>query len=270
MVICFYADLYWILNFTMNLFLLYITAWWLHEPANNRRWVLSAAVCAIFPVIVTYINNCGLKVPGLISSASELALLLWWAYRPGSIREFFNCIVSFIVFSALAAGMVFMLKGVSAKSGILPEMEGNQKFSLFFLLVSVFMLFIIFRFLRASIARQDLKRRSVVNATLVHNGMKKEIKALYDTGNHLVSPYTGEPVAVISKDLSDCIGLPGNHAPLLIPYHSIGGCGLLEAYRLDILQFQDGSSRKGFLAAVSDNICTDKEIQMILTSSGKP
>ena len=87
MVICFYADLYWILNFTMNLFLLYITAWWLHEPANNRRWVLSAAVCAIFPVIVTYINNCGLKVPGLISSASELALLVWWAYRPGSIRE---------------------------------------------------------------------------------------------------------------------------------------------------------------------------------------
>jgi len=111
-----------------------------------------------------------------------------------------------------------------------------------------------------------MEQRSVVSAVLVHNGRKKNIKALYDTGNHLVSPYTGEPVAVISKELSEWAGLPGKIPPLLVPYHSIGGDGLLETYRLDALFIQDGRVVKNFLAAASNNICTDRDIQMILNN----
>ncbi len=256
MAVCFYADLYFILNFIMNWFLLYITAWWIHEPVHNKRWALLSAVCAIFSVVVTYLADCGFKIPKTFFAMTELVFLTWQAYRPENFRKFFTGFVTYICLSAFTAGMVFMLK----------EIFAWKSFSLAFLLLSVFMLFLLFRFLRVSIAKQDLKRRSIVNATLVHNGKKQEIKALYDTGNHLVSPYTGEPVAVISKDLSDWAGLSKNAAPLLIPYHSIGGDGMLEAYRLDILKFQDGSTRKNFLAAVSDNICTDKEIQIILNN----
>lgn len=253
MTVCFYADLYFILNFIMNWFLLYITAWWLHEPAHNKRWVLLSAACAIFSVIITSYN---FKLPINILAFVELVVLIWQAYRPENLKKFVTEFITYISLSAFTAGMIFMFKEVFAR----------RKFSLLFLLLSVFILFLLFRFLRVSIAAQDLKRKSVVNATLVHNGKTQEIKALYDTGNHLVSPYTGEPVAVISRDLSEWAGLSKSGTPLLIPYHSIGGSGLLEAYRLDILKFQDGSTRKNFLAAVSDNICTDKEIQIILNN----
>ncbi len=154
-----------------------------------------------------------------------------------------------------------MLKGIFSRGG-----ESSQKFSLLFLLVSVFLLYILFRFLRTSIAKQELRRESMANVTLIHNGRELVVKALFDTGNHLISPYTGEPVFIISKELSESLELKKNLKPLLIPYNSIGGRGLLEAYRLELVQFQDGSTRKNFLAAVSDNICTDKEIQMILNN----
>ncbi len=266
MAVCFYADLYWILNFIMNLFLLYVTAWWINEPASIKRWIFASAVCATLPVITTYLYNYGIKLPGLLTAVSGLALLVWQAYRPGSLRQFLKIIFNFVLLSAFTAGMLFMLKGIFQKKGFYGRYQGRQEVSLLFLLISVFMLYILFRLLRVSILKQELRQRSVVNATLVHNGRKHEIKALYDTGNHLISPYTGEPVVVISKELSDCLGLKENLNPLLIPYHSIGGDGLLEAYRLDLLQFKDGSTRKNFLAAVSGNICKDKEIQMILNN----
>ncbi len=256
MAICFYADLYFILNFIMNLFLLYITAWWIGESYHCIRWAVSSVVCAILSVNITYLAGRGIKLPQTFLAIAELMFLIWSAYRPQYFKKFLTEFVTYIFLSAFTAGMISMLK----------EIFSRKRFSLLFLLLSICILFMLFRFLRVSIVRQDLKRKSIVNATLVHNGKKQEIKALYDTGNHLVSPYTGEPVAVISKDLSEWAHLSENAAPLLIPYHSIGGSGMLKAYRLDILKFKDGSARKNFLAAVSDNICTDKEIQMILNN----
>lgn len=173
MAVCFYADLYWILNFIMNLFLLYITAWWLNEPASVRRWVLSSAVLAVFPVINTIASQSGVKVPQVLTAVLELALLVFWAYKPACIRQFLKQLVNFILMSALTAGMLFMLKGIFSRGG-----ESSQKFSLLFLLVSVFLLYILFRFLRTSIAKQELRRESMVNVTLIHNGRELVVKAL--------------------------------------------------------------------------------------------
>ena len=61
----------------MNLFLLYITAWWLNEPASVRRWVLSSAVLAVFPVINTIASQSGVKVPQVLTAVLELALLVF-------------------------------------------------------------------------------------------------------------------------------------------------------------------------------------------------
>ncbi|WP_367181664.1 sigma-E processing peptidase SpoIIGA, partial [uncultured Duncaniella sp.] len=85
-------------------------------------------------------------------------LLVFWAYKPACIRQFLKQLVNFILMSALTAGMLFMLKGIFSRGG-----ESSQKFSLLFLLVSVFLLYILFRFLRTSIAKQELRRESMVN-----------------------------------------------------------------------------------------------------------
>lgn len=266
MVVCFYADLYWILNFIMNLFLLYITAYLRHETVSRKRLVISSAFFAILSVVITYISNCVSWMPEGIMAVAEISLIVWCAYGPKSLRQFFLDFITFLSLSALTAGMLFMLKELFFGRNFGWGITKSTDFSLIFLVTSIVMLFLLFKYLRFSILEQNLKRRSIVNATLIHHGKKREIKALYDTGNHLISPYTGEPVVIISRELSDCLDVENNANPLIIPYHSIGGDGILKAYRLDIMRLQDGSIRENFLAAVSDDICTEKEIQMILNN----
>lgn len=106
--------------------------------------------------------------------------------------------------------------------------------------------------------------KNIQRAILIHGGRKLDIRVLYDTGNRLISPYTGEGVAVISRGLAEQAGLYKNQKPILIPYHSIGGDGLLEAFRMEEMHLEDGSSKRNFLAAVSDRLGEEQGIQMIL------
>ena len=69
-------------------------------------------------------------------------------------------------------------------------------------------------------------------------------------------------MAVISKSLAQELELE-KVPPLMIPYTSVGGSGLLHAYRIDGMVLESGQRRNHFLAAVSDKI-HGEEIQMIL------
>ena len=52
--------------------------------------------------------------------------------------------------------------------------------------------------------------------------------------------------------------------PLLIPYHSIGGDGLLKAYRMEWIRIEGEGCKKEFLVAVSENMKEGQNVQMIL------
>lgn len=253
MVIWFYADLYWIINFIMNLFLLYITAYIRQKQFHGVRWMIISAFFAIVSFGITYIGNCIAGESRLLVSLVEIILIVWFAYEHENFIAFFHDFAAFTASAIFTAGALLMFTSII-----------NADFSIVFLLLSIFMLFILFRFIRFSILKQNLIQKSMMCATVIHHGKKQQIKVLYDTGNHLVSPYSGEPVVIISRGLSESLGVEHGADPLLIPYHSIGGDGLLKAYRLEFLLLSDGSIRKNFLAAVSENICTEKEIQMIL------
>ena len=56
--------------------------------------------------------------------------------------------------------------------------------------------------------RQAYKRcQTTVQAVLCHEGREYVLRVLFDTGNGLVSPYTGEKVAVLSADFASGLSL---------------------------------------------------------------
>lgn len=65
-----------------------------------------------------------------------------------------------------------------------------------------------------------------------------EFPCLYDSGNHLVEPFSGSPVLVLEREIAaGLVSLPESVASLpcdggwrVIPYESIGGSGLLPAF----------------------------------------
>lgn len=114
-------------------------------------------------------------------------------------------------------------------------------------------LFVMERYLR-----HGEKRVNTMDGIIgLEDGRRYPLRLLLDTGNCLVSPYSGERVMIMAQSLALKLKLAEQKRPLMIPYHSIGGDGVLPAYRIPLLILQDGSVIRNFLAAVSPQLSED-------------
>ena len=147
--------------------------------------------------------------------------------------------------------------------------SADVKKAFIFNIISFAILYALFFVMRNIIKNEAEKCETIMCATLIHGSVKKNINVLYDTGNNLFSPYTNEPVNIISKETVVQMGVRDKQKPILIPYNSIGGSGLLETYRFEKLVFMDGSIMMNFLGAVSERIDKTGDVQMILNCSNK-
>lgn len=96
-----------------------------------------------------------------------------------------------------------------------------------------------------------------IPVAVTYAGRTAKILALYDTGNTLRDPITGEAVTVLSPEVGELLGIPaailrdpaGAMMPgiRLIPAQTVGGGGLLAAVRCDGVQI--GGKRAGTLVA---------------------
>lgn len=253
-----YIDIYIILNFIMNLFLLMITAIVRQKRCHIFRLFLSSFAVSLLSAVSTY-YLWGNMIWQIILAVIQMGGLVILAFEYEGIKARISDCVTFVFLTFFAGGSIsvfvgFLSHGINRSEGI----------SIVFIIVAVIFLFILFFVFRWEIIRGQHQKKSVMSAKIVHKGKEYRIRALYDTGNHLISPYTGEGVAVISKKLSEEMELNKEQNPILIPYTSVGGSGLLEAYRIDYVYLSDGKTKKSLLVAVSDNLREQSDIQMIL------
>lgn len=253
-----YVDVYFILNFIMNLFLIMLTAMLRQKRCRIRHFLLLSAAGGILSVIVTYIFW-GKILLQMIISLLQMVLLVLFAFERTTPGTFLRDYLTFFFLTFFTGGLT------GAVQNFLWKFCASQKaYSVSFLFFAVFLMFLVFLIFRFEFIREEHARISIREAMVVHFEVKVRIKLLHDTGNRLISPYTGEAVAVISKELAHQLGIEGMQTPVLIPYHSIGGDGLLNAYRIEYLLVEGRICKKNFLAAVSENLTKEQGVQMIL------
>ena len=80
----------------------------------------------------------------------------------------------------------------------------------------------------------------------------------------LVSPYTGERIAVISRKTAKSLELEKEQNQLLVPFSTIGGGGMMEVYRLEKMILEEQREKQEILVAVNESLDSHREIQMIL------
>lgn len=257
----FFADTYFILNLIMNLYLVYTTAIFRRKRVHFCRWMLVSLGCSAFSVFAFVVCFNLPKWTMLLTALAGIALLSFFSYMPESFSVFIKDCIYIVIVSIFSAGTLFFL--VSQIGMWFPDADINM---FLLLTVSVAGLFFAFRGLKLVLISRINVLKSVQNAKLVHGGIEIEVSVLLDTGNHLTSPYTGENVSIIRAETAKRIGI-GGMGGILIPYHSVGGNGLLSAYRIEELCLQDGQVKRNFLAAVSDSLCSEKEIEVILNVS---
>ena len=269
--IAFYWDIFWLLNFIMNLFLLGMTA--IMRRKYLRKWRLigvslleSGQMTAVLVWWLQQLKEHNGKneilfwqngMPaGLIMLEILFAFeMLQFCFWEKQFRELLKDLLYFLQVSVLTGGALLLCRewmGKEHTTGIWTLFAGT---------VGIWLVFYIMeRYLRQG----DKRVNTMDGVIIMGNGRRYPLRVMLDTGNCLVSPYSGERVMIIGETLAQQLEITKTRPPLLIPFQSIGGDGMLTAYRIPRLSLQDGSEVRNFLAAVSPKLSEDSAVQLIM------
>lgn len=220
-----YLDVLVALNCLIDYLLLSLTARLSHSPFCRLRAVLGAllgglAACRIL-----------LPLPPLLSllfHVATAALIVTVAFRPDGLRRAIRRVVTFYVVSALLSGAVTALWYVTGSDVIIAA--GGVVYwavSPLWLTVCTVAVYGGIRFYERLTSRAAPAAREYTVVVRDAHG-ECTCRALYDTGLHLREPFSGEPVIVVHRSRLDT---PSDTRLRMIPYRSVGGSGLLPAFR---------------------------------------
>lgn len=101
--------------------------------------------------------------------------------------------------------------------------------------------------------RRRAPKEHLFRLRLTHEGNHITFPCLYDSGNHLIEPFSGRPVLVVERGVAEELRsippsveeLPAEKEWRLIPYDTLGGGGLLPAFLTDsaTVLLRDGERR---------------------------
>lgn len=262
----------------MNLFLIGMTGLLRRKAVRKRRILLAslAGSAQMTGLTLLWLSYCvrtgdvgglpwrgrrGIPVmPVLLAAALFVAWeMLQISFRERLRQERLRNLFSFFQVSILTGGaLLFCWEWLGR--GLEP--------SLWLVILGTAGVFAVLFYLERMVGNREQQHHVMDGVLYMGEGEGYPLRVLLDTGNQLVSPYSGERVMILSESLAQQLELSRTQKPLWIPFHSIGGEGLLPAYRIPALVLQNGSELRDFLAAVSPELSADPTIQMILHSEG--
>ena len=195
-----YIDIFFFVNFLMNLQVFQILNYWRRKPAVSARSIAGAGLGALLGVLVVILGIRTRWILWILVYAVGTSILIRFVYGKMNFRGHLRCVVGFYLTAAAVSGTLFGIR----------EFLGLHSISLVFLL-------------GGSIGIQSVQGTG-----------------FFDTGNRLVEPVSGAGVSIVTKELfqklltqeeemelSEALseGMINNGETLLlryIPYHSVG------------------------------------------------
>lgn len=203
-----YIDVYFLINFTVDILSLYFAAVFSKIPTTTKRLIISAAIGALVSVIAVLLPE--IPLIKLIFSAVGLFLMGYIAPKPISFRRKIKFIFSFVIFTALVGGAVTFIWDIFDKylSGLFTNAQGgavNRKM----LIMSVIVLLSIgvFKMLVSFFSNNQSEGSAMIEISFLNN--TAVISAFVDSGNLAVDPMDMSPIILIKKDAAKTI-LPEN------------------------------------------------------------
>lgn len=254
----FYVDIYLILNFMMNFFLLILTAIIRQKRGIGGRILLFSFLFAGISTGSTYFFW-EERIGRMGSALLELGGMVYLTYLPKSLKNWWREMGTFLSLALFTGGGVTAF--LSMGDAFIADLPLS---SMGMICISLILMGGAFYLLRGQWISQRQNQQTIVWVEMFHGEKHCRVKALVDTGNRLVSPYTGEGVWIVSKEAAKCLELSKRNRPLLIPFQSLGGDGLWEAYRIERVIVDGKKEYEKVLVAVSPHLGEMDEIQMIL------
>ena len=217
-------------------------------------------------------------------------LIVWAGFGFGKWRRFLRCFAAFFGVNFAFAGIMLAL-WLTLKPGGMLYQNGAVYFDVSLLSFVVFAC-ACYAILRGLVAL--LRRRhpgaNLCQATIQILGRSITLPAFYDSGNKLADGFTGAPVVVAEyaalahflpealrpffRGEQNLLDLPSGHPwrPRVreIPYHALGGTGLLPAFRADRVVAKTKSKSQptpGAIVAVTTDALSDGAYSVILQAT---
>ncbi|MBD5479237.1 MAG: sigma-E processing peptidase SpoIIGA [Lachnospiraceae bacterium] len=256
-----YLDSLFLLNFTMNLYLLLLVNKSLHRTATRFRLFLGAVIggagyCLMFVLPV------GIVPKVAAASLCAGAGMLIFVFKPSTIKAFFQILERMLMYALLMGGGFLLLRNhiKPFRTHMIPIMG---------MLASGGILMLIFY--RETGRREQEKQELLEVRLLTRSGFRMTVKAIVDTGNSLKEPISGKPVSVLDRETFEILWQNEDREKgfRAIPYRSVG-CegGIMNGYELPEITFELGGIKKscrGIYIGVSEQaVSATQNYQMLL------
>lgn len=223
-----YVDVLFVKNLWMNAMLLFLTAWKTQETVKVGR-IMAAAAAGSLGACVLHIASAHLSGIHYILGTVILAAGMTEISCPGR-KHFLWRMSSLYAESFLLNGILQYLEQFHRLIGVW--------FAVYSSISAVCLMAAEYIWKK----RKQEKER-VFSVVLHHGGCRIPVKALYDTGNSLYDPVSRKAVSILDGKVLEALleRSEKQNLPRLIPYDTISGHGILEAYVLDGMKLETGS-----------------------------
>lgn len=256
-----YIDSVFFIQLVMNMYLLSITGKFLKCTATHGRIFLSALLGAGMICMVILLPVLNLRVRLLIGAVPVSMVMVSAAFGMQSFKLIVKRSMVMAVFGLIFGSTVIWLDR---------QLAWTERWS-YGIRTFAFFGFFGYGFIRFLIRKlHEEKSDELKKIRISTKDGNICLTALFDTGNHLSEPISGEPVCIISDSaasmLSGCFMPQKYHA---IPYRSIGRkAGILDAYEIPELVIEDTYREirctHVIIAICNTEISKDSIYQMIL------
>lgn len=232
-----YADILFIVNLYIDALLLSAVRRFLRLPLSRLRWLSAALLGGLFgfTALLPQLSGFWLFLIGTV----QAFLLICTAFAPKPPMLLLKSTFLLLLFGAALSGLLGLLQSLLPMRGMVLR-NGAVYFDLSPLLLVLLtcaaygVLYLFDRLFKKT--EPDALLAAV---TLTRDGMTAAMTARVDTGLTLHEPFSGLPVVLLEKSAAKAM-LPPDFGkdtcalPLrLIPYGSVGGSGVLPAFRPD-------------------------------------
>ena len=191
-----YADILFLINFLMDLTLIWAAGMLLKEKIKILRLAAGAACGAALYIISLYFPYRG-TIGQILLTFFSIALSITAAYRPKTFTRLIKMTILTVVLAFIASGIILSLMMIRIYSSPYRALKGIfDAFSYRLLIITSILFYIIIRTLRKQIVKTASDPKEYYDITVYIDNRKAELRALADTGNSLRDELTGCDIIV--------------------------------------------------------------------------
>lgn len=195
-----YIDVYFLINFTVDILAIYFAVSFSAVPTTRLRLVLGAVAGAVFATLAIFID---LPIVKLISAFLFSVIIAVISVRGASFLRRFKFFFAFIVFETLIGGAVYFGYSLIDKYlyGILNSYESTEENRSLLIIAIVILLSLgVFKLFITVFTSEG--RRGSRDVEISVSGKNISFGAFVDSGNLLRDPMDNKPIMLIKEKLA--------------------------------------------------------------------